>query len=300
MSKLKEYLIGILVPIICIGVNQLFAYLVTFSKTPIYSMYIIAFVTIFVQWVVFIHASGLFGNQRTEKYFDLTGSFTYLLTVLLTVLLVPQPSIRQIVVSSFACVWALRLGIFLFSRILISGEDRRFTAMKVHWLRFFQAWNVQGVWVFITLLSILIANQTVDKAPLNIPNYIGIGVWVFGFLFESIADQQKRSFRSDPLNANKWISKGLWSISRHPNYFGEIVLWIGIALITITDGPWWEILARFVSPIFVALLLIFISGIPLLEKHADEKFGAIEEYKRYKARTPVLVPIIGCRGNAMF
>lgn len=301
MSKVKEITVGILVPLICIGLNQLFAFLTTFSKEPWFSMHIIAFVTILVQWVAFIHAGGFFGNQMTEKYFDLTGSFTYILTLALTFFLIPRPSIRQIIVSSLACIWALRLGIFLFTRIVQSnGVDRRFTALKVHWLRFFQTWNVQGVWVFITLLSVLISNQTVDKEPLSIVNYIGIGVWVLGFLFEVIADQQKRSFKEDPLNANKFINKGLWSISRHPNYFGEIVLWFGIAMITIRDGSVWEILARFISPMFVLLLLIFVSGIPLLEKHADEKFGNIEEYKRYKARTPVLVPLIGRRGSAMF
>lgn len=137
--------------------------------------------------------------------------------------------------------------------------------------------------------------------PFGVFDYIGMPTWVFGFLFEVISDQQKAAFRKVAENKMKWIASGLWSISRHPNYFGEIVLWIGVALAAFGGlGAKPRAAYVFISPIFVAFLLIFVSGIPLLEQKADKKFGENPEYQTYKKETPVLVPFIGRAGDAMF
>lgn len=164
------------------------------------------------------------------------------------------------------------------------------------------AWTLQGVWVFFTMLPVLMLHQASEDFTFPaILDYIGIPVWAVGYLFEVIADYQKSAFRKLVENREKFIHTGLWSISRHPNYFGEILLWLGVAF-SAFGGLGMKPRASFVfiSPVFVALLLIFVSGIPLLEQKADKKYGDNDMYQEYKKKTPTLVPFIGRKGDAMF
>lgn len=298
--------INLLVIVVCIAITQVVAYLATPREIVVerkYVLNILALYAMAVQWIVFIHAGGVFGNERTEKYYDLTGSLTYLTTLALSVYFVKgKLTARQIVLCLFVAVWASRLGWFLFTRIHSSnGIDDRFTVIKKSTSRFLMAWTMQGMWVFITILPVLILNQATEKRNFGVLDYVGIPLWVVGFSFEVIADFQKSAFRKVAENKERWISSGLWSISRHPNYFGEILLWIGIAL-SAFGGLGMRPRAAFVflSPLFVALLLIFVSGIPLLEQKADKKFGDNDLYRKYKETTPVLVPFIGRKGDAGF
>lgn len=295
---------------VCVIITQAIAYFATsrsIMEERKYVLNILALYTMAVQWVVFIHAGGFFGNERTEKYYDLTGSLTYISSLALSLILFfyllnGTITARHIILSVFVAVWSARLGWFLFSRIHNSnGIDSRFTILKLSRSRFLMAWTMQGMWVFLTMLPVLMLNQYKDNVALGVFDYIGIPLWVIGFSLEVVADFQKSAFRKIAENKTKWISSGLWSISRHPNYFGEILLWIGIAL-----AAFGGLSARprasfvFLSPVFVAFLLIFVSGIPLLEQKADAKFGDNSDYQRYKKETPVLVPFIGRRGEAMF
>ncbi|KAG5684442.1 hypothetical protein PVAND_013676 [Polypedilum vanderplanki] len=125
----------------------------------------------------------------------------------------------------------------------------------------------------------------------------GFLLWIAGFIFETVADYQKFTFRSLPENKGNFMSSGLWAYSRHPNYFGEILLWLGVAISSFSGSKSYSV---FISPIFVALLLIFVSGIPALEKKADQLYANNEEYQLYKKNTPVLIPFIGRKGNAEF
>jgi steroid 5-alpha reductase family enzyme len=154
--------------------------------------------------------------------------------------------------------------------------------------------------VFITALPVLSLNQAVDKKPLDVVDYVGVLLWGTGFLFEVTADLQKTFFLQG--SNKKFIDTGLWSLSRHPNYFGEILLWIGVAMISSNGMKAWssQAISSWVSPLFVALLLIFISGIPMLEKASDAKWGNQKNYKLYKEITPVLIPIVGRKGSAPF
>lgn len=290
---------------VCVLITQIVAYFATPQKTldRKYVLNLLALYTILLQWVVFIHAGGFFGNQRTEKYYDLAGSLTYLSTLALSLYLIKgRINSRQILLAAFVAVWASRLGLFLFSRISNNnGIDSRFTSIKQSQTRFLMAWTMQGMWVFLTMLPVLMLNQSKENVDLNVYDYIGIPVWVVGFAFEVIGDYQKSVFRKLADNRDKWITSGLWSISRHPNYFGEILLWIGVALSAFGGlGARPRAAFVFLSPVFVALLLIFVSGIPLLEQKADKKFGDNELYRKYKDETPVLVPFIGRKGDAMF
>lgn len=239
----------------------------------------------FVQWLVFIPAY----LMQTEKFFDLTGSLTYISVILLGVVLSKNIDFRSILLSALVVIWAVRLGTFLYSRIQKAGKDDRFDEIKPSFIRFLNVWTIQGLWVTFTVAAALVAITTTTRKDLDLFAMIGFLVWIFGFAFEVIADSQKRKFSADPQNKGRFIQTGLWSRSRHPNYFGEIMLWLGIAIIALPVLQGWQWVAL-ISPVFVTLLLTRVSGVPMLEKKADTKWGGQEDYEAYKKRTPVLIP----------
>ena len=238
-----------------------------------------------IQWVGFIAAYLV----QTEKFFDLTGSITYISVTIMAVWLSSEVDGRTILLLILVVIWAGRLGTFLFRRILKAGKDARFDDIKVSFVRFLNTWTLQGLWVTWTLAAALAAITTTNRKELGLFAIIGALVWIFGFAIEAAADAQKNQFRADPENRGKFIDTGLWSWSRHPNYFGEIVLWVGVAIIALPVLRGWQ-WVTLISPVFVALLLTRISGVPILEKRADEKWGGQEDYETYKERTPVLSP----------
>ena len=238
-----------------------------------------------VQWLAFIPAYLL----QTETYFDLTGSITYISVIIISVLFSPVKDGRSILVLVLVVIWAARLGTFLFQRIHKAGKDARFDEIKPSFLRFLMTWTLQGLWVSFTLAAGLAAVTTTTRKELGLFALVGFLVWVFGFVFEVVADTQKSRFRANPENKGKFIHTGLWARSRHPNYFGEIVLWIGIAIIALPILRGWQ-WVTLISPVFVTLLLTRVSGVPMLEKRADEKWGGQDDYEAYKKRTPLLVP----------
>lgn len=238
-----------------------------------------------IQWLVFIPAYVL----QTEKFFDLTGSLTYISVVTLAVFLSAGVDARAILLAALVVIWAGRLGSFLFTRVKKAGKDDRFDELKPSFIRFLNVWTVQALWVTFTMAAALVAITTTTRKPLDGFAIAGLLIWGFGFAFEVIADLQKSRFRANPDNKGKFIQTGLWSRSRHPNYFGEIVLWVGVAVIALPVLQGWQWIAL-ISPVFVTLLLTRVSGIPLLEKKAEEKWGGQEDYESYKKRTPVLIP----------
>lgn len=238
-----------------------------------------------IQWLAFIPAFLL----QTEKFYDLTGGFTYISITILAVLLSPVRDARSILLLVLVGVWASRLSLFLFRRVLKAGKDVRFDEMKPSFFRFLNAWNIQGLWVVFTLSAALVAITTNVRKELGLFAIMGTLIWIFGFGFEVIADNQKNTFRANPENKGKFIQTGLWAKSRHPNYFGEIVLWIGVAIIALPVLRGWQWVAM-ISPLFVTFLLTRVSGVPMLERSADEKWGGQEDYETYKENTPVLIP----------
>ncbi|MBD5779882.1 DUF1295 domain-containing protein [Pelagicoccus sp. NFK12] len=238
-----------------------------------------------LQWLAFVPAF----IWQTERYFDLVGSLSYISVTLLAYLTAASQGPRSTLLLALILIWAGRLGWFLFSRIHKSGKDGRFDAMKPSFIRFGAAWTLQGLWITFTAAAGL-ASIASPRAP-ELDGFAIAGglVWLAGFSVEAIADWQKKQFKSDPKNEGQFIQEGLWSRSRHPNYFGEIVLWSGIALIAFPSLEGWEH-GTLLSPVFVAILLCKVSGIPLLEERSDKKWGGQEDYENYKRNTPVLVP----------
>ena len=196
---------------------------------------------------------------------------------------------RSILLLVLVIIWALRLGIFLFRRIQKAKKDDRFDEIKPSFIRFLNVWTIQGLWVTLTMAAALVAITTTCRKELDLFALIGFLVWAFGFAIEVVADSQKSRFSANPDNKGKFIQTGLWSRSRHPNYFGEIILWFGVAVIALPVLQGWQWVAL-ISPIFVILLLTRVSGIPLLEKKADKKWGGHGDYEAYKKRTNVLIP----------
>ena len=240
-----------------------------------------------VQWVGLIHAR-LF---ETEHYFDLVGSLTYITVTFLAVQQAGDFGLRQQIIAAVVIIWAARLGPFLFRRIQKAGEDRRFRKIKLSTPRFLLTWTLQGTWVFITAGAALAAIMTPNSASLGAVFYVGAAMWILGFAIEVIADNQKSAFKADPANENKFITTGIWSRAQHPNYFGEILLWAGVAVMALPSLSG-SALIFLISPVFVALLLTRISGIPLLRKTAGDRWGDDPAYQAYLKNTPLLIPRI--------
>lgn len=238
-----------------------------------------------IQWVVFVPSF----LARTEHYFDLTGSATYLTVVAVGVLAVGNWEPRSLIIAALIGAWALRLGPFLFLRVRRSGGDRRFDAMKAHLPSFLMTWTLQGLWVLLTASAGLAAITTRHPEPVEWIAFAGVAVWLLGFAIEVVADAQKSAFKKDPANEGRFITTGLWAWSRHPNYFGEIVLWTGIAIIALPALSGWQWLTL-ISPVFVFVLLTRISGIPTLDRRAKRRWGNDPGYQRYRRRTSLLVP----------
>ncbi|MFK8030913.1 MAG: DUF1295 domain-containing protein [Gammaproteobacteria bacterium] len=235
-----------------------------------------------IQWIVFIPSF----LAQTEHYFDLTGSLTYLSVVGFALAFSPAADLRAMIIAALIAIWATRLGTFLFRRIRKDGSDSRFDEIKPVFARFLMAWSLQGVWVSVTAAAGLAAITSQSRAELGLIGWAGIAVWLIGFGIEVIADRQKRQHRA--AHPGEFIRSGLWAWSRHPNYFGEIVLWIGIAIIAFPTLSGWQY-ATLISPVFVYLLLTRASGVPLLEAKSDAKWGDDPEYQAYKDKTPVLM-----------
>ncbi len=255
-----------------------------YDGMPVFA--ICALIAFVVNWVVFVPSN----LAQTEKFYDLTGSVTYLSIIAVAVLLSGNLDTRSMLAAAMVVIWALRLGTFLFIRINQDGHDDRFDEIKINPLRFFTAWTIQGLWALLTAACALAIITSSNRIEFDLFGRIGAAVWAVGFLLEVIADRQKRAFKRNPDNKGKFINTGLWSWSRHPNYFGEMVIWIGMAIIAFPLLEGWQYICL-ISPLFVILLLTKVSGIPLLQKKGLDKWGEDPEYQAYLRNTSLLFPL---------
>lgn len=277
-----KIVINLLIALIAFAIAISIAY-----ATGIELVFRAVFLAFAIQWIAFIPAY-IF---QTEKFYDLTGSLTYLSVIWYSLVYSSEyfTNLNQanLVIVLLITFWALRLGSFLFMRIHKDGEDKRFRTIKPSASQFFMTWTLQGLWVSLCTMCALTAISTETGLIVNPVFFIGLILFIFGFLLEIIADKQKSEFRAIPENKEKFITSGLWSRSRHPNYFGEIVLWTGIAVMSFSSLEGLQYLTL-ISPIFTYILLVYISGVRMLEGRGDAKWGDNEDYKNYKKNTPVL------------
>lgn len=241
-----------------------------------------------IQWAFFLFQAW---PQRSEKLYDASGSLTHLALVLAGLLSHPLRSPRQILLSVASVVWCTRLGTFLFNRISQDREDTRFTELKKEFWTFSIAWNLQVLWVFLLQLPVTLVNSSAVQPATGIWDVLGISLWSLGFLLEAVADGQKFAFRGVASNKGKFIQSGLWRYSRHPNYFGEILMWLGLSIsfCSCLSGLSWQLLV-WLSPAFNAFLLLFVSGVPMLEKAGEKKWGKDPEYQHYMKNTSCIIP----------
>ena len=243
-----------------------------------------------IQWALWAFAAFF----QTEKFYDLAGSSTFVFLTLLTLRWRHKTSkvyLRQLVQSGCVTAWALRLGLFLFHRVFQVGKDSRFNKVRGNPRLFWIYWTVQGLWVWVTLLPTLILNTSAKDEKLTWKDYLGWSLWFIGFVLEVEADRQKSQFRADPANKGKWISSGLWSLCRHPNYLGEIVMWASLFLpasSVMSGHQYWSV----ISPMSVVYMLTRLSGIPILEKQGLRRWGHLAEYQKYRQNTAALVPYL--------
>ena len=245
------------------------------------------FLAFAIQWIAFIPAY-IF---QTEKFYDLTGSLTYLLVIWYSLTLSSDQFTNlngaNIVIVLLISLWAIRLGSFLFMRIHHDGEDKRFRSIKPSASQFFMTWTLQGLWVSLCSMCALTAISSNTGIVTNAFFYIGLALFILGFAIEVMADMEKSAFKANQENKDKYITTGLWARSRHPNYFGEIVLWTGIAVMSFSSLEGLQYLTL-ISPIFTYLLLVYVSGVRMLEARGDLKWGDDPAYQEYKKKTPVL------------
>ena len=275
-STILSILIGVLIAIAGSEGSE------TYNGTSLFI--ICASVSFVLHWIIFIPSFAF----QTEHYFDLTGSISYLSAVALAFYLNPSVDPRDLLIGLLIVVWAVRLGSFLFMRVKQDGKDDRFTIMKTQFHWFLMTWTLGGLWVFLTMAAGLAAITSNTTQPFGLMAYLGLALWIFGFSIEVIADRQKRVFKKNQQKDKEFITSGLWAWSRHPNYFGEITLWIGLTLIALPVLSGWQ-LVTLISPVFVYILLTKISGIPLLENRGMKKWGSDPEYIDYVNRTPALI-----------
>ena len=278
---MKQNVVRLVLSILVFGISFFVA---TLTKLEIVENAIL--LAFLIHWLFFIPAYLL----KTEKFFDLTGSLTYISIMVYVVYTKNnlQEQLGSIILASLVILWAVRLGSFLFLRIKKAGEDKRFREIKTSFARFFLLWTISGMWVSFCSMCALTAIASNDGVIVNNIFYIGLVTFIIGLSIEIIADSQKTKFRKDPKNKDKFINEGLWAKSRHPNYVGEITLWAGVAIMSFSSLEGSQYISL-ISPIFTYLLLVYVSGVPQLKASGQKKWGHLESYQEYIKNTPTLI-----------
>ena len=278
-----KWITNILISVLSFAISYGIAYLT--GSVIVKNAVLLAYV---IHWVAYIPAY-LF---QTEKFYDLTGSVTYL-SVVWFVFLSSYQSISlnfgNLILVLLISIWTIRLGLFLFMRIHKAGEDKRFRTIKTSASQFFMTFTISGLWVTLCSMCALVAISSPEGLVMNALTYVGIILFIIGFGIEIVADNQKTAFRSIEANKDSFITSGLWSKSRHPNYFGEVLLWFAIAVISFSSLEGLQLITL-ISPIFTYILLVYVSGVRMLEDMNDKKWADDEQYKSYKKNTPMLFP----------
>ena len=250
-----------------------------------YSIVAVGIGAMAIQAVFFLFAASF----RTDKVTDLSYSLSFVVLAVALLVLSSEPTAPRVLVTAAIVLWGARLGTYLLARVIRTGRDVRFDSIRDRVLRFAGFWLLQGVTVWVVMLPAAVLNSAPPTTGLHWATILGGSLWLLGFIIEALADAQKYRFRSNAENEGRWVNMGLWRYSRHPNYFGEMLCWWGIWIVSLRALSGWLWLTA-LSPFFLTLMLLFVTGIPTVEKRASQKYGEVEEYREYRRTTNSLVP----------
>lgn len=228
-------------------------------------------------------------TRKTDKLTDFAYGMSFIAIAVFCLWRADKQPLSSYLLLWLILLWGARLSIYLVYRIRTIKRDKRFDGMRESFRRFAQFWIAQAIsaWVILIPAIYFFSHPTSSVKPLML---VGMAIWLVGFYFESVGDMQKFEFINNPKNKGKWIDQGLWKRSRHPNYFGEITMWFGIYVFCLPAMSTTAALVGAASPLWIFILLRFISGVPLLEKKANERWGKNPAYKKYRDSTPLLLP----------
>jgi len=251
--------------------------------TPLISAFLII---LFIQLLFFAFAY-LF---KTDKFTDITYSATFVIVVIYKLLTVSTPTLAQIILTFLITLWGIRLGAYLFNRISKIKKDNRFDDIRGNFFKFLGFWLLQALTIWIVLIPAILFLSQISDPNFNIISIVSIPIFFLALAIESVADWQKFVFKLDPKNKDNWIDSGIWHYSRHPNYFGEMLVWwsLFIYITPYLSGPQY---LSIIGPLFISFMLLFVSGIPLLEKKNDQRYKDNPDYQKYKNSTSLLIPL---------
>lgn len=227
--------------------------------------------------------------RKDNSLADVAWGLGFVMTALITSSSSPTWPVRKVLANALVLAWGLRLFIYISLRKRKKGEDFRYAEWRRKWARFFalrsylQVFLLQGLFMLVVGLPVVIINADRQAATLNGLDILGAGLWLLGFFFESVADAQLLRFKKEPANRGRVMTSGLWKYSRHPNYFGESLMWWGLSLVALSAANG---LLAVLSPALITFLLLKVSGVPLLER----RYAGNPEFEAYAGRTSVFIP----------
>ncbi len=251
-------------------------------------IFAIAGITIFLYMGIFYLIAQ---SIRNNSIVDIGWGLGFVITTLVLIFCSQQIETSKLIISFLILIWGIRLSFYIYLRNLGKPEDFRYANWRKEWGRrqpwiaFYKIFMLQGIIMWVVALPVMMVFSRIT----HLPGYLsisGILLFFFGLGFEGLADAQMKRFKYDPKNYGKIITSGLWKYTRHPNYFGEALLWWGIGIYAFSVSGYWY---SFISPLIISLMLRFVSGVPMLE----EKYKDREDFREYAAKTSVFIPFIG-------
>jgi steroid 5-alpha reductase family enzyme len=248
-------------------------------------LYVQSIILVFIYMTLFFVVAQI---KKNNSIVDMAWGIGFVMIAVYTLFIGGNYNPSSIIVTTLVCIWGIRLFYHILKRNLGKSEDFRYAAWRKEWGKwvvpraFLQVFMLQGVIMLVIAYPIIMNNAT-TVASLGALEIIGLAIWIVGFIFEALGDKQLKDFIADKTNKGHIMKKGLWKYTRHPNYFGEATMWWGIFIISIPSSSG---LMGIVSPIMITLMLLFVSGVPMLEKHYKDN----KEFQEYAKVTSIFVP----------
>lgn len=266
-----------------------FFYSISYNLDMLLNIFLVLGISVGLNMIFFFFAWLI----KSDVFTDITYSTTFLLTTLIILLIKQNYGIMSFILLGIICLWSIRLGSYLLIRIWKIKVDHRFDKMRNSFWKFGGFWLLQGfsVWIINMQSYLGIIN---DNNDFNFYSILFLVAAIIFLLIETISDLQKWNWINK--QKGKFINRGLWKISRHPNYFGEVFFWWMISGLVLLNNHSWYNFIGFIGPLWITIIIYFISGVPILEKRSFKKYGNDKQYLLYLKNTATVIPFIGKKG----